>query len=157
MAYFSLRAKAVKIVFFKLKGQSLRDGMMCHLRASRLVLVTGRNLPFFVDSTGLDAVVDGTQHADVSLNMNVIFSGREGLIMIMRWDEHLAIFFVYYSELHLGTLGVRRIQRAWRAHRSSRRRLALCMASDARLGTAADACLKRMIQVLCVQDLMKLV
>ena len=131
--------------------------MIHTLRASGLVMVTGRRLPFMVDSAGLDAVMDldTTRDVHVRLDANTIFSGVGGFIMTMRWDEdgqrHVAVFFVYFNELRLGTLGVRRIQRAWRAHRSFRRRLALCMGS---LG--ADPHLRRMLRVLCAQDLMRL-
>ena len=84
LACFSLRAKAVKIVFFKLKGQSLRDGMMCHLRASRLVLVTGGNLPFFVDSAGLDDVVGGYSDKNKKL--------RQAISIAVDMDEYVNIY-----------------------------------------------------------------
>ena len=128
--------------------------MMHILRGCGLALVTGSDLPFFVDLTGLNADIGAEVH--VNLIRNTIFSGRRGVLMTMRWDEgDIAIFFVYYAELHLGTLGIRRIQRAWRAHRTYHRRLALCMASIPRL--CADSYLQRMLHVLCAQDLMALV
>jgi hypothetical protein len=59
--------------------------------------------------------------------------------------------------VYLGSFVARRIQRAWRGYVVRRRRMALCMASNPRLGAGASPLLGAVIRVLCVEDLVRIV
>ena len=76
------------------------------------------------------------------------------LLLIMIWYRGRSRQFVHrwvdISTVHLGTLLIRRIQRAWRRG-IERRRLAVCMASHSRLGGAA-LLLSDALRVLCDED-----
>jgi hypothetical protein len=58
--------------------------------------------------------------------------------------------------VYLGSF-MRRIQRAWRGYMVRRRRMALCMASNPRLGAGSSPLLGAVIRVLCVEDLVRIV
>ena len=59
--------------------------------------------------------------------------------------------------VYLGSFIAQRIQRAWRRYMVRRRRMALCMASNPRLGAGASPMLGVVIRVLCVEDLVRIV
>jgi hypothetical protein len=67
-------------------------------------------------------------------------------------DNYFAVKGVY-----MGSFIARRIQRAWRRYVVRRRRMALCMASNPRLGAGASPLLGAVIRVLCVEDLVRIV
>jgi hypothetical protein len=58
---------------------------------------------------------------------------------------------------YLGSIIEQLIQRAWRRYMVRRRRMALCMASNPRLGAGASPMLGAVIRVLCVEDLVRIV
>ena len=59
--------------------------------------------------------------------------------------------------VYMGSFVAQRIQRAWRRYMVRRRRMALCMASNPRLGAGASPLLGAVIRVLCVEDLVRIV
>jgi hypothetical protein len=65
--------------------------------------------------------------------------------------------FQLIEGVYLGSFVARRIQRAWRRYVVRRRRMALCMASNPRLGAGASPLLGAVIRVLCVEDLVQIV
>jgi hypothetical protein len=69
-----------------------------------------------------------------------------------RVREHRPVDGVY-----MGSFVAQRIQRAWRGYMVRRRRMALCMASNSRLGAGASPLLGAVIRVLCVEDLVRIV
>ena len=84
------------------------------------------------------------------------FPGHDQTVFIRvrpsRVRECIAIDGVY-----LGLFIAQRIQRAWRRYMVRRRRVALCMASNPRLGAGASPLLGAVIRVLCVEDLVRIV
>ena len=84
------------------------------------------------------------------------FPGKDNTAFIdarpSRVREHRPVDGVY-----MGSFIARRIQRAWRRYVVRRRRVALCMASNPRLGAGASPLLGAVIRVLCVEDLVRIV
>jgi hypothetical protein len=70
-------------------------------------------------------------------------------------EERGALYFLV--GVYMGSFVARRIQRAWRRYMVRRRRMALCMASNPRLGAGASPLLGAVIRVLCVEDLVRIV
>jgi hypothetical protein len=65
--------------------------------------------------------------------------------------------FCLVEGVYMGLFIARRIQRAWRRYMVRRRRMALCMASNQRLGAGASPLLGAVVRVLCVEDLVRIV
>jgi hypothetical protein len=70
---------------------------------------------------------------------------------------HPSDTFKVVEGVYLGSFVARRIQRVWRRYMVRRRRMALCMASNPRLGAGASPLLGAVIRVLCVEDLVRIV
>jgi hypothetical protein len=82
--------------------------------------------------------------------------GRYATTFVTAWPA-IEPEWIDIDGVYMGSFVAQRIQRAWRGYMVCRRRMALCMASNPRLGAGASPLLGAVIRVLCVEDLVRIV